>query len=197
MDKQLSDIRRMEKDLSQIAQERGVKYFLISFVDLFGTMRAKLVPAAAISDMSKDGAGFAGFACWLDMSPADADMLAIPDPESFIQLPWKKEVAWVAGDLVMNGQLVEQAPRNTLKRLLEVAANKGYMLKSGVECEFFLISPDGKAISDLADFQDKPCYDQQALMRRYDVISEICDCMLELGWARIRMTTRMPTASSR
>jgi glutamine synthetase len=28
----------------------------------------------------------------------------------------------------------------------------------------------------------KPCYDQQALMRRYDVISEICDYMLELGW---------------
>src|SRR6185503_1030392 len=29
----------------------------------------------------------------------------------------------------------------------------------------------------------KPCYDQQALMRRYDVIAEICDDMLELGWA--------------
>ncbi|HWL18158.1 MAG TPA: type III glutamate--ammonia ligase, partial [Bradyrhizobium sp.] len=27
-----------------------------------------------------------------------------------------------------------------------------------------------------------PCYDQQALMRRYDVISEICDSMLALGW---------------
>ena len=33
-----------------------------------------------------------------------------------------------------------------------------------------------------ADTQAKPCYDQQALMRRYDVISEICDSMNALGW---------------
>ena len=69
--------------------ERGIKYFLISYVDLFGTLRAKLVPAAAIGDMAKDGAGFAGFATWLDMTPADPDLLAIPDPASLIQLPWK------------------------------------------------------------------------------------------------------------
>ena len=56
-------------------------------------------------------------------------------------------------------------------------------MKTGVECEFFLISPDGSAITDAADTQSKPCYDQSALMRRYDVISEICDSMLELGWA--------------
>ncbi|MEL7139433.1 MAG: type III glutamate--ammonia ligase, partial [Pseudomonadota bacterium] len=28
----------------------------------------------------------------------------------------------------------------------------------------------------------KPCYDQQAVMRRYDVIAEISDAMLHLGW---------------
>ena len=56
-------------------------------------------------------------------------------------------------------------------------------MKTGVECEFFLLSPDGSAISDAADTQSKPCYDQSALMRRYDVITEICDAMLELGWA--------------
>jgi glutamine synthetase len=28
----------------------------------------------------------------------------------------------------------------------------------------------------------KPCYDQQAVMRRYDVIAEVCDYMLALGW---------------
>ncbi len=55
--------------LSEIARERGIKYFLISYVDLFGTLRAKLVPAAAIDGMAKSGAGFAGFASWLDMSP--------------------------------------------------------------------------------------------------------------------------------
>ena len=55
-------------------------------------------------------------------------------------------------------------------------------MKTGVECEYFLVTPDGKAISDERDVQEKPCYDQSALMRRYDVISEICDCMIEFGW---------------
>ncbi|MBV8568732.1 MAG: type III glutamate--ammonia ligase [Methylobacteriaceae bacterium] len=172
----------MAGDLTAAAKEQGLKYFLISYADLFGTQRAKLVPAAAIGDMAKSGAGFAGFATWLDMSPADADLFAMPDPASLIQLPWKPEVGWLASDLWMNGKLVEQAPRNVLKRVIGEAARQNYALKTGVECEFFLISRDGTAISDAGDSQDKPCYDQSALMRRYDVITEICDAMLQLGW---------------
>jgi glutamine synthetase type III len=172
----------MATDLAKAAKERGIKYFLISYVDLFGTLRAKLAPAAAIGDMAKEGAGFAGFASWLDMTPADPDVLAIPDPASLIQLPWKKEVGWLAADPYMNGKLVEQAPRVVLKNMREKAAKAGYTLKTGVECEYFLVSPDGSEISDASDIQAKPCYDQSALMRRYDVISEICDSMLELGW---------------
>ncbi len=170
------------KDLSRIARDRKIKYFLISFVDLFGVLRAKLVPARAIGDMQKDGAGFAGFAAWLDMTPAHPDMFAIPDPESLIQLPWKPEVAWLAADLRMDDQQVEASPRVALKRQIEKAAKQGYRMKSGVECEYFLVTPDGTAIADERDIQEKPCYDQSALMRRYDVISEICDSMLELGW---------------
>jgi glutamate---methylamine ligase len=47
---------------SEIARQKGVRYFLIAFVDLFGTMRAKIVPATAIDQVAKAGAGFAGFA---------------------------------------------------------------------------------------------------------------------------------------
>ena len=90
--------------LAAYAKENGVKYFLISFVDLFGTMRAKLVPATAIDTVAKAGAGFAGFAAWFDMTPAHPDILVMPDPETLIQLPWKPEVAWVTGDLVMDGK---------------------------------------------------------------------------------------------
>ena len=121
----------MAVDLAVEARERGIKYFLISYVDLFCTLRAKLAPAAAIGDMAKDGAGFAGFASWLDMTPADPDLFARPDPSSLIQLPWKPEVAWLAADLWMNGAPVEQAPRNILKRLLTDAARDGLTLDAG------------------------------------------------------------------
>ena len=66
--------------------------------------------------------------------------------------------------------------------MIATAARDSFELKTGVECEYFLIAPDGTAISDAADQQAKPCYDQQALMRRYDVVAEICDAMVALGW---------------
>ena len=155
---------------------------MISFTDLFGGQRAKLVPAAAISEMQNNGAGFAGFATWLDMTPAHPDMLAIPDPTSVVQLPWKPEVAWVAANCVMEDQLVGQAPRNVLQKQIDSAAKMGLRIKTGVEAEFFLLNSDGSQISDELDTAIKPCYDQQAIMRRYDVIAEICDYMLEMGW---------------
>ncbi len=172
----------MAENLAKVAKDRKIKYFLISFVDLFGSLRAKLVPARAIAGMQRDGAGFAGFATWLDMTPADSDMFAIPDPSSLIQLPWKPEVAWVAADLWMDGKEVEASPRVALKRQVAKAAAKGYRMKTGVECEYFLISPDGSGIADTQDTQPKPCYDQAALMRRYEVISQICDAMIKLRW---------------
>ena len=172
----------MKKDLSKIARQKKIKYFLISFVDLFGVLRSKLVPTEAIRGMQKNGAGFAGFATWLDMTPADADMFAIPDPESLIQLPWKKEVGWLASDLWMSGKPVEASPRIMLKKQIERLAKRDMLLKSGVECEYFLINSEGSSIADKKDVQPKPCYDQSALMRQYDLIKEICDSMIKLGW---------------
>ncbi|MFO1074418.1 MAG: type III glutamate--ammonia ligase [Geminicoccaceae bacterium] len=172
----------MAQDLADFAAERGVKYFMISYTDLFGGQRAKLVPAQAIADMQRDGAGFAGFATWLDLTPAHPDLFAIPDAASAIQLPWKKEVAWVAADCVMDDAPIAQAPRVLLQRQVERARAQGLRVKTGVEAEFFLVTRDGSAISDAADTAEKPCYDQQAVMRRYDVIAEICDAMLGLGW---------------
>ena len=170
------------QDLVEFSKKHNIKYFMISFTDLFGAQRAKLVPAEAISEMQKDGAGFAGFATWLDMSPAHPDMLAIPDVRSVIQLPWKREVAWVAANCVMEGQPVAQAPRNVLLKQINAASEQGLFIKTGIEAEFFLLNADGSGISDNLDTSIKPCYDQQAIMRRYDVIAEICDCMLEMGW---------------
>ena len=172
----------MAKNLFKISKQKKIKYLLICYEDLFGVLRSKLVPAHAIKDMQVNGAGFAGFAAWLDMTPADSDMFAIPDPDSLIQLPWNKEVGWLASDLWMNGKPVDASPRVMLKKQIKKLSELGYSMKSGVECEYFLISPDGNTIADNRDTQSKPCYDQSSLMRRYELIKEICDCMIEMGW---------------
>ena len=82
----------------------------------------------------------------------------------------------------MDGKPVEASPRVALKTQIAKANKLGMYMKSGVECEYFLVSSDGTALSDPKDTQEKPCYDSSALMRRYDVITEICDSMITLGW---------------
>ena len=104
--------------LERNRQEQGIKYFLISFVDLFGTMRAKIVPASAIDGGREVRRGL----CRLrDLVRHDAGRSGRPGHArsmTLIRLPWKPEVAWVTGDLVMGGEPVEQNPRQVLKRVV-------------------------------------------------------------------------------
>ena len=116
------------------------------------------------------------------MTPADSDMFGVPDPDSLIQLPWNKEIGWLASDLYMDGRPVKASPRVMLKEQIKKLSKKKLQMKSGVECEYFLISEDGSSIADPRDTQSKPCYDQSALMRRYELIKEICDSMIQMGW---------------
>ena len=46
----------MAVDLAKVAKDKKIEFFLISFVDYFGVLRAKLVPASAIGIMQRDGA---------------------------------------------------------------------------------------------------------------------------------------------
>ena len=119
----------MSINLSEIAKKKKIKYFLISYVDFFGILRSKLVPAHSIKEMQKDGAGFAGFSTYLDMSPADPDMAAIPDTSSLIILPWQPDVAWLAGDLWMNGKPVDASPRVMLRNQIAKLTEKKLYLK--------------------------------------------------------------------
>ena len=169
-------------DLARFAADHGIRYFLFSFTDLFGVQRAKLVPTFAVANLATNGAGFAGFAAWLAMTPADPDVLAHPDPTSLMVLPWLPEVAWVATNLSVDGVPLEQAPRRVLQRQLERAAALGLELRSGVEAEFFLLEPLEGIVADRLDRQAKPCYDQLSLMRRYPLITELIGAMEELGW---------------
>ena len=141
----------MPQDLARQAAEQKIAYFLISFVDLFGTMRAKLVPAAAIEAMQRDGAAFAGFATHLDLTPADPDIFAVPDAATLTILPWQPDIGWVMADVMFEGAPLEQMPRQVLQRQVAAAGAQGYRLKTGVEAEFFVISGDGATIADSAD----------------------------------------------
>ena len=168
-------------------QELGLSFYQFSFVDLFGIQRAKLVPAARVVEMATNGAGFAGFAAHLDLGPYDGDLMGMPDASTLVQLPWKPEVGWLSCDLVLDGKELAHGPRNVLRAAqAKLKEAHGLTLKTGVECEFFLIdggsAADRAEVGDARDVADKPCYEAGALMRRFDVIATLIKHMEALGW---------------
>jgi glutamine synthetase len=172
------------KPLAELAKELKLDFFLVSFTDLLGGTRAKLVPAAKVAAVETEGAFFAPFACHLGLGPDANDIAAIPDPGSLIVLPWQPNVAWVASDVYLDGKLFEPAPRVIFKKVLQRCEELGYSYKAGVEAEFLLLKKEGGRfqVADPLDISTRPCYDQLNLMRQFDLISTIVGNLEQLGW---------------
>jgi glutamine synthetase len=166
--------------------ERGIEFFFAQFVDLYGRPSAKLVPAQNLDDLVEEGAGFAGFAAGeIGQVPADPDIAAIPDLESFTPVPWQKNLARFACDVTVEGQPWPYCPRTILRNVTARAAEQGYEFKIGIELEYFLVTQndDGSIqIADKYDTLDKPCYDMAGLTRQYDFLTTVSKYCNELGW---------------
>ncbi|EOD28928.1 putative glutamine synthetase [Emiliania huxleyi CCMP1516] len=171
-------------EIAERGAAAGLKFYQFSFVDLFGVQRSKLVPASRVAEIAEGGAGFAGFAAHLDMDPTMGDLLAVPDAATLTPLPWQPEVGWLSCNLVHEDTELAHGPRNVLRSVQAKPAVHGVALKTGVECEFFLLDGSAPAarpaLSDPLDA--KPCYDAHALMRRYELISTLVSHMEQLGW---------------
>jgi glutamine synthetase len=160
--------------------------YFCSFVELTGAPKAKLVPITHMEEFARDGAGFAGFACGeVGQRPHDPDISSVPDFRSLAILPWRKNIAWVTGNLHVEGEAWPFCPRTVLMRQLEKARQQGYAVNVGIEPEFMLLkkSDSGEfAPWDTLDTLKKPCYDLRALHRNLDIMTTLFGYMQELGW---------------
>jgi glutamine synthetase len=176
----------MTSDVNQEMKEKGVEYIFCSFVELSGAPKAKLVPVTHLEQMISEGAAFAGFAAGdIGQGPHDPDIVSMPDLDSLTILPWRKNVAWVPGNMYVSGRPWPYCPRTILARQLERLRQKGYIFHVGVEAEFMLLKKNGDGNYspwDPLDTIGKPCYDLRALYRNLDVMTSLLRYMQELGW---------------
>ncbi len=159
------------EDLRRQAEADGIEFFFAMFVDMHGKPCAKLVPAESFDLLMDGGAGFAGFAAGsMGQTPSDPDMIAVPDPSSYLRVPWQPELAVLQCDIHVDGQPWRFTPRVILKNQLARLEERGLTYKVGVEAEYFLVSrqPDGGVrVADPLDTASSPCYDVKALTRMY------------------------------
>ena len=191
----------MAIDSSESRRRTGIKYFLIS---LRRSVRHHARQAGAGGGdrrrWPKAGAGFAGFATWLDMTPAasrHARHARSRQPSS--SCPGSRRSPGSPADCIMDGKPVDAgAAQRAEARDRRGRRATATTLKTGVECEFFLIAPDG---SDHLRRRRSP---GQALLRPAGADAPLRRHRRDLrlharrsAGARIRTTTRTPTASSR
>jgi glutamine synthetase len=177
----------VEGDLRARAESDGVEFFFAMFVDMHGKPCAKMIPVEAIDVLTGGGAGFAGFAAGpMGQSPADPDMIAVPDPASYTVAPWKPELAVVQCDIHVEGEPWPYTPRLILKGMVEKARQRGLVYNVGCEAEYFLVRrSDGGGIelADPLDRAEAPCYDAKGLTRMYDHLTTVSKYLNRLGWA--------------
>ncbi|MEM7125177.1 MAG: type III glutamate--ammonia ligase [Chloroflexota bacterium] len=172
--------------VKQFIDKNGIDFFLCSFVEMSGAPKAKLVPVTNLEEMADEGAGFAGFAAGeMGQKPHDPDMANIPDFNSLTIVPWRDNLAWVAGNIHVEGAPWPYCPRTILQRQLDRAKDLGYTFNVGVEAEFMLLKPNGMGGYEPWDELDtlgKPCYDLRALHRNLDVMTTLVKYCQGLGW---------------
>jgi glutamine synthetase len=175
------------EELAAAVERDGVQFLFAMFVDLHGKPCAKLVPVSAMAEMLDGGAGFAGYAAGpMGQSPADPDLVAVPDIGSYTPMPWRPGLAIVMCDPHVDGKPWPYAPRVILKRALAGLAARGMSYHAGAEPEYFLVrktAAGGIQVADELDDADLPCYDAKGLTRSYEFLTTLSRTMNALGWS--------------
>ena len=157
-------------------KSRDVHFVRLWFTDVLGTMKSFAVSPSEIEGAFQDGMGFDG-SCVAGFSPAEeSDMLAFPDPATFQVLPWrpaKDAVARMFCDIrTPDGAAFEGDPRHVLRRMVDKAAEAGYIFNVGPELEYYYFeSPAEPRVLDRGGYFDLTGLDYASDLRRDTVLA--------------------------
>ena len=124
------------------AKELDVKFIRFWFTDILGSLKSFSITVEELEKALDEGMGFDGSSIEGFARIDESDMLAIPDPSTFVLLPWRPRerhaVARMFCDILTpDHKPFEGDPRYILKRNLERAAAMGYNYYVGPELEYF------------------------------------------------------------
>ena len=136
----------------------GVELVRMAWCDTHGMLRGKTLTATAAMHALLDGVGMVGTlmlkdtadrTAWKVFEPGGADdlpgfagaanLMLLPDPESFTELPWAPRTGWLrCQPWFADGSPVPLDTRRVLQHALARLADAGYGLKTGLEVEFHI-----------------------------------------------------------
>ncbi len=155
-------------------EERGVRLIRLWFTDVLGNLKSFAISPAELENALEDGMTFDGSAIDGFSRVQEADVLAIPDPNTFEVLPWgdpKSVEARVFCDIHhLDGSPFEGDPRQVLRRNLRAAQEQGFTFYVAPDIEFFYFAPPEKGQAptplDEGGFFDLTTTDMSGTLRK-------------------------------
>lgn len=151
------------EDVQHLAQEYNVKFVRLQFTDILGALKniaitVEELDRALAGKVCFDSAVFEGF-----VRGRRRDVLLQPVPSTFEVFPWRPRDGAVAR-LICEARTADEGEfegcsRSVLRRTLNKARERGWMLMVGPETEFFLFGTDEQGLpttrtNDRAGFCD-------------------------------------------
>ncbi|HAM14610.1 MAG TPA: glutamine synthetase [Eggerthellaceae bacterium] len=157
-------------------KSRDVHFVRLWFTDVLGVMKSFAVSPSEIEGAFEDGMGFDGSCIAGFGSAEESDMLAFPDPETFQVLPWRPSsnaVARMFCDIRMpDGSAFDGDPRQVLRRMVDKAAEAGFIFNVGPELEYYYFQDaESPTVLDRGGYFDLTSLDYASDLRRDTVLA--------------------------
>ncbi len=175
---------RDSKDVLELVKKHNVKFIRLWFSDIHGMLKSFAMPVEELEYAFEEGMGFDGSSIKGFARIDESDMIARPDPATFVLLPWRpkeKAVARMFCDIhEPDGTPYKGDPRYVLRRNIEKAGEKGYTFYLGPELEFFYFRTEkSPEILDAGGYFDYPMDAAEDLRRETILALESMDIRVE------------------
>ena len=170
----------LKASIHETVERLGVKFLRLQFTDILGAVKNVEVPDSQFDDALDGKIMFDGSSIEGLVRIEESDMYPKPDLDTFQVFPWETSSGEKVGRLICDiympdGTPFGGCPRMTLRRIIDMAAERGFEMNAGPEAEFFLFQTrDGDPTTETHDtggYFDLMPVDQGEDVRRQIVLS--------------------------
>ncbi len=178
--------RYTNQHILKMVEENDVKFIRLQFTDVFGILKNVAITSRQLERALNEGCMFDGSSIDGFSRIEESDMVLKPDPDTFVIFPWRPQMGKVARLIcdvyTTDGQPYNGCPRNVLKKTLSKAAEMGYTMNVGPECEFFLFLTDADGKPTTITHDNGGYFDLAPVDKGEDARRDMCLTLEEMGF---------------
>jgi len=169
------------ESIGGLLKKHDIKYIRLIVVDLDGNPRAMLIPEYEMEYALTYGIGFDGSSIPGFAEVNQSDLIAHPDPSTFLIPMWETPGIAVMFCYISNpdGNRFEGDPRGLLNSTVLELEEEGYGFNTGPELEYFYVTDEGGTI---APFGAGAYFDLPPLDPTEDIKMETMMCLEAAGF---------------